>query len=178
MVSFTFAKGRRAVPLRWMTGNTADDDLTDKFVALITEESQGFSSLVGVLVKSLVTIVGDSRVWTWVIFYCSQHTKHTEDSHVRAADSKHAEISFINRRGQLRAGRALTDTLWAAVAPFGGTSVSSVARDLAGTFQLITLVTGETNHCPNGKACFGAHGACSVYHLSWVRALLYCRGQN
>lgn len=75
MVSFTFAKGRRAVPLRWMTGNTADDDLADKFVALVTEESQGFSSLVGVLVKSLVTIVGDSRVWTWVVFYCSWHTK-------------------------------------------------------------------------------------------------------
>lgn len=94
MVSFTFAKGRRAVPLRWMTRNTADDDLSDKFVALITEESQSFSSLVGVLVKSLVTIVGDSRVWTWVIFYCLRHTKHTEDSHVRAADSKHAEMQL------------------------------------------------------------------------------------
>lgn len=49
-MTFTFAKGRRAVPLRRMAGNTADDDLTDKLVALVTEEAQSFSCLVAVLV--------------------------------------------------------------------------------------------------------------------------------
>lgn len=75
MITFTFAKGRRAVPLRGMAGNTADDDLADKFVALITEETQSFSRLVAVLVQGLVTVVGDAGVWAWVVFYCSEHTK-------------------------------------------------------------------------------------------------------
>lgn len=74
MKTSTFAKWRRAVPLRGMAGNTADNDLTDKFVALITEETQSFSRLVAVLVQSLVTIVWDTRVWARVIFHCSGHT--------------------------------------------------------------------------------------------------------
>lgn len=69
-MTFTFAKGRRAVPLRGVAGNTADNDLADKFVALITEETQSLSCLVAVLVQGLVTVVRDSGVWTWVIFYC------------------------------------------------------------------------------------------------------------
>lgn len=75
MITFTFAKWRRAVPLRGMAGDTADNDLTDKFVTLITEETQSFSCLVAVLVQGLVTIVRDTRVWAWVIFYCSEHKK-------------------------------------------------------------------------------------------------------
>lgn len=69
MMTFTFAKGRWAVPLRRMAGNTADNDLTNELVALITEETQSFSCLVAVLVQGLVTIVRDARVWAWVIFY-------------------------------------------------------------------------------------------------------------
>lgn len=75
MKSSTFAEGRRVVPLRRMAGNTADNDLTDELVALITEETQSFSRLVAVLVQGLVAIVGDARVWARVIFYCSAHTK-------------------------------------------------------------------------------------------------------
>lgn len=79
MRNFTFAKGWWAVPLRGMAGNTADNDLTDKFVALITEEAQSFSCLVAVLVQGLVTVVRDTRVWAWVVFYCSEHTNiHTD----------------------------------------------------------------------------------------------------
>lgn len=74
MITFTFAKGRRAVPLRGMSGNTADNDLTNKLVAFITEETQSLPGLVAVLVQGLVTIVRDSRVWTRVIFYCSEDT--------------------------------------------------------------------------------------------------------
>lgn len=88
MIAFTFAKGWRAVPLRGMAGNTADNDLTDKFVALITEETQSFSCLVAVLVQGLVTIVRDTRVWAGIIFYCSEHTKtHREDSYEFASKS-------------------------------------------------------------------------------------------
>lgn len=171
-MSFTFAKGRRAVPLRRMAGNAADNDLTDKFIALVTEEAQSFSSLIGVLVKSLVTVVGDSGVWARVIFYCSQHTK------THGGQSRTCSGFEMCRKGRLNAGSALTDTLWAAVAPFGGAGVSSMAGDLAGAFQLIALVTGETDHCPNSKTCFGAHRARSIYHLSWIRTLLYCRGNK
>lgn len=74
-ITFTFAKGRWAVPLGWMARNTSDNDLTDKFIALITEETESFSSLVAVLVQCLVTIVRNSRVWARVIFHCSEKTK-------------------------------------------------------------------------------------------------------
>lgn len=75
MTTFTFAKGWWAVPLRGVTRNAADDDLTNKFITLVTEETQSLSCLVAVLVQGLVTIVRDTRVWTRVIFYCSEHTK-------------------------------------------------------------------------------------------------------
>lgn len=55
------------------------------------------------------------------------------------------------------AGTGLTDTLWAAVAPFGGASVSSMTGDLARTLQLIALVARETDHCSYSETCFGAH---------------------
>lgn len=81
--SFTFAKGWWAVPLRRVARNTADNNLTNKFVALVTEETQSFSCLVAVLVQGLVTIVREARVWAWVIFYYSENTNtHTEDSYV------------------------------------------------------------------------------------------------
>lgn len=75
MTTFTFAKGRWAIPLRGMTRNTANNDLTNEFIALVTEETQSLSCLVAVLVQGLVTIVRDTRVWTRVIFYCSVHTE-------------------------------------------------------------------------------------------------------
>lgn len=65
----TFAKRRWVVPLRGMSGNAADNDLTDKFIAFITEESQSFSCLVTVLVQGLVTIIGNTGVWARVVFY-------------------------------------------------------------------------------------------------------------
>lgn len=55
--------------MRGMAGDTADNDLTNKLVAFIAEETQGFSCLVAVLVQGLVTIVRDARVWARVIFY-------------------------------------------------------------------------------------------------------------
>lgn len=70
----TFAKWRWAVPLRGMAGDTADDDLTNKLVAFITEETQSFSCLVAVLVQGLVTVIRDAGVWTRVIFHCSKKT--------------------------------------------------------------------------------------------------------
>lgn len=75
------------------------------------------------------------------------------------------------------AEEGLTDTFWAAVTPFGGASVSSMAGDLTGSFQLITLVTGETHQCSNSKARFRAHRACSVHHLPRIRTLLDCEDQ-
>lgn len=78
------------------------------------------------------------------------------------------------KRQQECAEKRLTDTFWAAVTPFGRASVSSMAGDLAGSFQLITLVTGETYQCSNSKPRFRAHGACSVHHLSWIGTLLDC----
>lgn len=85
---------------------------------------------------------------------------------------------FISKWPNNSRGQRLTDTLGAAVAPLGGAGVSSVAGDLAGTFQLVSLVTREADDCSNRKACFRTHRARSVYHLSWVRALLDCRGQR
>lgn len=76
------------------------------------------------------------------------------------------------------AGQALTDTLWAAVAPLGGASVTSMAGDLAGTFQLIALVTGEADHRPNCKACLRAHRASAIHHLPRIGTLLDCGGQS
>lgn len=50
MKTFTFAERWWAVPLRGMARDTADDNLTDKFIAFITEETQSFSCLVAVFV--------------------------------------------------------------------------------------------------------------------------------
>lgn len=74
--------------------------------------------------------------------------------------------------------KGLTDTFWAAITPFGGASVSSVAGDLAGSFQLITLVTGKTYQGSNSKPRFRPHGACSVHHLSRIGTLLDCEDQQ
>lgn len=96
MITFTFAKGQRAAPLRGLAGNAAENDLADKFVALITEETQKFSGLVAVLVQCLVTIVRDTRVWAWLILYCSEHTK----THVMYFQFiyKRAATSITNRQ--------------------------------------------------------------------------------
>lgn len=68
-MEITFAKWRWVVPLRGMSGNTADNDFTDKFVAFVTEETQGFSCLVTVLVQGLVAIIRNSRVLARIIFH-------------------------------------------------------------------------------------------------------------
>jgi len=74
-----------------MAGNAADDDLADKFVALIAEETQSFSRLVAVLVQGLVTVVRDTGVWARVIFHCSEHTgdSHVLAVHLLTCSSKH-----------------------------------------------------------------------------------------
>lgn len=68
-MGITFAKWRWIVPLRGMSRNTADNNLTDEFVAFVTEEAQGFSCLVTVLVQGLVAIIGNTRVWARIIFH-------------------------------------------------------------------------------------------------------------
>lgn len=67
--TFTFAKGRWAVPLRGMARNTADNNLPNKLVTFVAEETQSLSCLVAVLVQGLVPVVRDTRVWAWIIFY-------------------------------------------------------------------------------------------------------------
>lgn len=52
-----------------MSWNTADDDLTNKFIAFVTEETQSFSCLVTVLIQGLVAIIRNARVWARIIFY-------------------------------------------------------------------------------------------------------------
>lgn len=79
-----------------------------------------------------------------------------------------------DKRQQECAEKGLTDTFWAAVTPFGGASVSSMAGDLAGSFQLITLVAGVTYQCSNSKPRFRADRTCSVHHLSRIGTLLDC----
>lgn len=68
-VEITFAKWWWVVPLRGMSWNTPDNDLTNEFIAFVTEETQNFSCLVTVLVQGLVAIIGNARVWAWIIFY-------------------------------------------------------------------------------------------------------------
>lgn len=53
-----------------------------------------------------------------------------------------------------------------------------MAGNLAGTLQLVALVTRETDHCSNSKTCFRTHWASAVYHLSRIRTLLDCRRQS
>lgn len=83
----------------------------------------------------------------------------------------------MRKRRQECAEKGLTDTFWAAVTPFGVANVSHMAGDLAGSFQLITLVTGETHQCSNSKPRFRAYGTCSVHHLSRIGTLLDCEDQ-
>ena len=71
-------------------------------------------------------------------------------------------------------GTTLTDAFWAAVTPLWCASVPGMAGDLAGAFQLVTLVTGEADYRADRKASLGPHGASSVHHLPRIRALLYC----
>lgn len=68
-MGITFAKWRWIVPLRGMSRNTANNNFTDEFVAFVTEEAQGFSCLVTVLVQGLVAIIGNTRVWARIIFH-------------------------------------------------------------------------------------------------------------
>lgn len=68
-MGITFAKWRGIVPLGGMSRNTAYNNLTDEFVAFVTEEAQGFSCLVTVLVQGLVAIIGNTRVWARIIFH-------------------------------------------------------------------------------------------------------------
>lgn len=68
-IEITFAKWWWVVPLRGMSWNTADNDLTNKFIAFVTEETQSFSCLVTVLVQGLVAIIGNARIWAWIIFH-------------------------------------------------------------------------------------------------------------
>ena len=54
-------------------------------------------------------------------------------------------------------GTTLTDTFWAAVTPLWCASVPGMAGNLAGAFQLVTLVTGEADYRADRKASFGPH---------------------
>lgn len=164
-MGITFAKWRWIVPLRGMSRNTADNNFTDEFIAFVTEEAQGFSCLVTVLVQGLVAIIGNTRVWARIIFHWQKVQKMIKNQKAE------------HRKDGSSAGEGLTDTFWTAVTPLGGAGVSSMAGDLTGSFQLVTLVAGETHQRSDSKAGFRAHRARSVYHLPRIRTLLDCEDQ-
>lgn len=164
-MGITFAKWRWIVPLRGMSRNTADNNFTDEFVAFVTEEAQGFTCLVTVLVQGLVAIIGNTRVWARIIFHWQ------EKSNFKNQKAERWKVGSS-------AGEGLTDTFWTAVTPFGGSGVSSMAGDLTGSFQLVTLVAGETHQRSDSKAGFRTHRARAIHHLPRIRTLLDCEDHD
>lgn len=83
-----------------MAGHAADNDLADKFVALVTEETESFSGLIAVLVQRLVTVVGDTGVWARVVFHCTERTKtHTHTSGIsRSLLNARPPVSVVDER--------------------------------------------------------------------------------
>lgn len=67
---YTFAERGWTVPLRGVSWDTINDDLSNQLIAFITEKAQGLPCLVTVFIQCLVTVVWHTRIWAWIILHC------------------------------------------------------------------------------------------------------------